>query len=413
MRKSSSFTIVIILFISLTTILSISSPVFGAGGAPVGDVEANFTTQDVIELFAYILLALFFSFLCSVAEAVLLNITPSYLADLTSKQPKYAEKVSMMRITNIDNSLAGILTMNTIAHTVGAIGSGAKATIVFGSVWFGVFSTVMTLAILFVSEIVPKTVGVVYWKQLVRPVMLYIGILTFILAPFIWVSEKLTQLIAKDKKVSAFNRDEFVAMANLGVTNGAFSDRESQILSNLFKLGSITIKSIYTPRTVMFAIQEDKTIEDVFKENKNISISRIIVYNQDLEQVTGFVHINDMVAKVANNLMNTTLKELKRPILVFPIFTTVSEVLDKFLKEKQHIALVVDEFGTKGLVTIEDVFETLLGIEIVDESDKEADMQVLAKELWRKRMDKLGLDSKYIQELEEAVNNPTKKQNFD
>ena len=260
-------------------------PVFGAGGSPTGDIEANYTTTDVIELIAYIILAILFSFLCSIAEATLLNITPSYLADLQTKKPKFAEKVSKVRTENIDKSLAGILTMNTIAHTVGAIGSGAKATIVFGSAWFGLFSAIMTLAILFFSEIIPKTIGVVYWRPLVRPVITFISVLNLTLAPFIWVSEKLTQLIAKDKNKSAFNRDEFVAMANLGVKEGAFNDRDSKILTNLFQLGSITIKSIFTPRTVMVAFQEDKTIQEVAQKHSEIPFSRLILYNENLEEV--------------------------------------------------------------------------------------------------------------------------------
>ena len=195
-------------------------------------------------------------------------------------------------------------------------------------------------------------------------------------------------------------------MAHLGVSEGAFNDRESKILSNLFKLGSITLKSIYTPRTVMFAFQEEKTIREFLDQNSQEPFSRIIVFKENLDQVTGFVHKNDIFTYLMKDLAETPLKTIKRSILVFPIFTTISEVLESLLKEKQHIALVVDEFGTLGLVTIEDIFETLLGIEIIDETDNTTNMQSLAKELWRQRMQRLGLDSKLIQELEDAVMDP-------
>ena len=405
MKTHSKYYFTSFLFLFTISIISLYVlPALGAGGAPIGDIEANYTTQDVIELIAYILLAILFSFLCSIAEATLLNITPSYIADLQAKNPKLAKKVNKVRTEKIDQSLAGILTMNTIAHTVGAIGSGAKATIVFGSAWFGLFSALMTLAILFFSEIIPKTIGVVYWRPLVKPVITYIRVLSFSLTPFIWISEKITHMISKDKDTSAFNRDEFVAMANLGVKEGAFNDRDSKILTNLFQLGSITIKSIFTPRTVMVAFQEDKTIQEVAHKHSEIPFSRLILYRENLDQVTGFVHKNDIFSALVNNNEEIPLKNLKRPITVFPIHATISKVLDTMLKDRQHIALVIDEFGTQGLVTIEDIIETLFGIEIVDESDGAIDMQEYAKKLWQTRMQNLGLDINHIKKVEEEIN---------
>jgi CBS domain containing-hemolysin-like protein len=200
----------------------------------------------VILLITYVLLALVFSFVCSIAEAVLLSITPSYIAALHEQSPKRAALLKRLKQDNVDQSLAAILTLNTIAHTVGAIGSGAKATAVFGSAWFGLFSAVMTLLILFVSEIVPKTLGAVYWRRLAGPTASFVRGLILVLYPLIWISEKLTQLIAGGRKVHAFSREEFVAMAGVGEKAGAIDENESWIIRNLFRLKSLKATDVMT-----------------------------------------------------------------------------------------------------------------------------------------------------------------------
>jgi CBS domain containing-hemolysin-like protein len=212
----------------------IGSAALAAGGGPPPAPTAPATSADVILLTAYVVLALGISFLCSIAEAVLLSITPSFVASLRDATPKLAEQLQKLKNDNVDQSLAAILTLNTIAHTVGAIGSGAKATIVFGSAWFGLFSAVMTLLILFLSEIIPKTLGAVHWRKLAGPTAFFVRWLIIVLYPLIWLSEKLTQLIARGRKVHAFSRDEFIAMANVGAQSGAFASHETQVLANLF-----------------------------------------------------------------------------------------------------------------------------------------------------------------------------------
>ena len=212
---------------------------FAVGGLTPGSVEGKATGGDVAALVAYVLLALVFSFLCSVAEAVLLSITPSYIVGLREKDPRLAELLQRLKIDNVDKSLAAILTLNTIAHTVGAIGAGAKATAVFGSAWFGLFSAAMTLLILFLSEIIPKTIGAVYWRGLVRPAAQFVRFLILVLYPLIWVSEGLTRLIAHGKDVQVFTRDEFLAMADIGEKAGKIAETEGQIIRNLFRFGKL------------------------------------------------------------------------------------------------------------------------------------------------------------------------------
>ncbi|MHA2503448.1 MAG: CNNM domain-containing protein [Candidatus Kariarchaeaceae archaeon] len=364
-----------------------------AATGPSGTVvEANPTSADVVGLILYIVLALVFSFLCSIAEAALLNITPSYVADLQEKDAEYAEVVRGVRQTNIDQSLAAILTMNTIAHTVGAIGSGAKATIVFGSAYFGIFSAIMTLFILFLSEIIPKTIGVVYWRKLVGPVVTYIRILNFILLPFIWVSERITKLIAKEKTGNIFSRDEFVAMAGVGQKTGQLKEREYSIIQNLFRLASLTTKEIFTPRTVIVAFHEDSTVDEVLEDERVREFSRILIHKGDLDQVSGFVLLDEILHFKGEGIGETKLNALRRDILTVPIDYNLSRLLEDFLQKREQIAVVVDAFGTQGLVTIEDVLETLLGMEIIDETDSIEDMRKLAKQIWNNRLEALGIE---------------------
>lgn len=374
------------------TLLIWTIPQTSAASLPSGSTSGDYTTIDVIALILYMVLALFFSFMCSIAEAVLLNISPSYIAELQERDSDAAAKLKKIRQENVDESLAAILTMNTIAHTIGAIGSGAKATIIFGSVWFGLFSAIMTLLILFLSEIIPKTIGVVFWRKLVSPVIRYIQILTFVLYPFLWISEGLTKLIAKDKSVHVFSREEFVALAGVGKETGAINIQESTILQNLFRLGSLTVQDIFTPRTVIVGFNQNLTISEVLNHPDSQSFSRIIIHEGDLDKVTGFVLKDELLLFKAQGNGDMRIDKLKRDIIIVPLKTTLSKLLEKLLNEKQHIALVIDEFGTKGVVTIEDILETLLGMEIVDESDRVEDMRILAKERWENRMEALGID---------------------
>jgi CBS domain containing-hemolysin-like protein len=370
-----------------------ASVVFALGTVNPKVAVTEYTRTDAVLLVAYVLMALVFSFLCSVAEAVLLSVTPSYIAGLRQDRPKLATLLKQLKQENVDQSLAAILTLNTIAHTIGAIGSGAKATIVFGSTWFGLFSAIMTLMILFLSEIIPKTLGAVFWRQLVGITAIFVRSLVLILFPLIWVSERLTKLIAQRKGLHVFSRKEFVAMAIVGEQAGKIRERESGIIRNLFRFESIKAKDIMTPRTVIVALQQDMTVTEALNFKSHTPFSRLPLYQEGLDDITGFILKTDMLILTAQDQREVKLATLRRDILTISGEMPLSGLLEFFLDHRQHIALVVDEYGgTKGLVTLEDVVETLLGMEIVDEMDKVEDMQALARRQWEKRARAIGLE---------------------
>ncbi|WPJ96792.1 hemolysin family protein [Coraliomargarita algicola] len=366
---------------------------FGIAAAPV-QATATATQWDVIVLIGSILLALGFSFLCSIAEAVLLSVTPSYIESLRSKQPRRAQRLRKLKLENVDRSLAAILTLNTIAHTVGAILSGAKATVVFGSAWFGLFSAIMTLMILFLSEIVPKTLGALYWKQLVKPTALFVESLIWLLYPVVWLSEHLTQFISGGKKGHAFSRDELISMTRIGEASGNMPKSESRILKNLFRLETLTAQDIMTPRTVIAAMPESDRLAQALGTVTEQPFSRIPIYKEDKDHISGFVLRDDVLMANARGQDSGTLDQIRRDILKVQDSVSLSELFDLFLQARAHIAMVLDEYGgSKGLVTLEDLVETLIGIEIIDETDDVVDMRALARKRWQKRAQAMGLST--------------------
>ena len=363
-----------------------------AGGI-VGSPEAGTTdmSTDVVLLVIYVLLALVFSFLCSVAESVLLSITPSYIEGQKDKRPKFAALIKKLRQDNVDRSLAAILTLNTIAHTVGAIGTGAKATVVFGSAWFGLFSAVMTLLILFVSEIVPKTLGAVYWAKLVGPISHFVRILIVVLYPLVWISERLTKSILRGKDIHVFSRDEFIAMAQVGVETGHIRDNESRLVRNIFRFESLKVDDVMTPRGVISALPEDMKVIDSLKQVAQVPFSRLPLYARHIDEITGFVLKEDVLVSAAQRQSDKKLAALKREVLFVPNSISLVVLLERFLKDRLHIAIVVDEHGgTDGLVTLEDLIETLMGMEIMDETDDVEDMRFLARETMEGTCNSIG-----------------------
>jgi CBS domain containing-hemolysin-like protein len=353
---------------------------------------------DVFLLIIYVSIALLFSFLCSIAEAVLLSITPSYIEEQKEKYPKRAALLKRLRQDNIDQSLAAILTLNTIAHTVGAILSGAQATIVFGSTWFGLFSALMTLGVLFFSEIVPKTIGAIHWARLAGPTAAFVNSLILLLYPLVWLSERVTRFISRGHDNHIFSRQEFLAMARIGGESGHLSDNESLIISNLFKFGSLRVEDIMTPRTVVSALQEDMTIEEAVKFITNNPFSRLPTYATDIHNVTGFVLRDDILLREAQDRGRETLKSIKRPIHAVPEKASLTKLLEHLLKYHQHIAIVLDEYGeTSGLVTLEDLVETLMGLEIVDEKDSVVDMRALARKKWAERARAYDVEGRIVE----------------
>ena len=358
------------------------------------EINIGNTSADVFLLITYVLMALIFSFLCSVAESVLLSITPSYIEGQKEKRPKHAALLKQLKQDNVDRSLAAILTLNTIAHTVGAIGAGAKATIVFGNAWFGLFSAVMTFLILFFSEIIPKTIGAVYWSKLVGPMSFFVNSLIVVLYPIVWLSEKLTQFISHGKEIHIFSRAEFIAMAQVGAETGHIHDKESRIIRNIFRFESLRVTDIMTPRVVISALTEDMKVIDSIKQVIKTPFSRLPIYRKHTDDITGFVLKEDILIHTAQKRGDEQLKALKRDILAVPNSVSLTALLELFLKDRQHIAIVINEHGeTDGLVTLEDLIETLIGMEIMDETDDVEDMRVLARKQWMKRAKAMGLEA--------------------
>ncbi len=379
--------------LALGIFLIANGTAFALENPPMAEAARAYTNADILLLFIYVLLALVFSFLCSVAEAVLLSITPSYIEGLREHKPKLSALLKRLRQDNVDQSLAAILTLNTIAHTAGAIGSGAKATIIFGSAWFGFFSAIMTLMILFLSEIIPKTLGAIFWRKLAGATAVYVRSLIFLLYPLIRICEWLTRLIARHKAVNVFSRDEFIAMARMGEQAGSLDREESRIIRNLFRLALLKVGDIMTPRTVISALRQDITVMEAMAAVSQTPFSRLPVYGENLDDITGFVLKSDLFLCKARDDDGTKLSALKRDILTVAEKMSLSGLLELLLDKRQHIAIVTDEFGgTEGLVTLEDVVETLLGMEIMDEMDKVEDMQALARQQWVKRARALGME---------------------
>ncbi len=365
-----------------------------AGATPAsGEPAVAGSSADFALLVTYVVLALVFSFMCSIAEAVLLSITPSFVEGLRATRPRHAALLTRLKYGNLDRSLAAILTLNTIAHTVGAIAAGAKAAQVFGNAWIGVFSAVMTLMILFLTEIVPKTIGAVYWARLTGPTALFVRTLIVVLYPLVWTSERLTRLVSHGKSVHIFSRDELAAMTRVGEQAGHIKDSESRIIQNLLRFGSLTVTDIMTPRTVISALSEETTLDDAMPFLSRTPFSRLPVYRSDLDDVVGFILKDEVMLRIALGHGDEVLSSMKRRLVAVPEATSLSVLMDTLLKERQHIAVVIDEYGgTTGLVTLEDLVETLIGVEIVDETDEVEDMQTLARRLWIERARDLGIE---------------------
>lgn len=349
-------------------------------------------------LICYLLLALLVSFFCSIAEAVLLSIRPSYITALEAKGKKIARKLNKLR-SNLDRPLAAILTANTIAHTVGAAGVGAQSAVVFGSDFLGVTSAILTLLILVFSEIIPKTLGATYWRQLAPLFAVLIDWLAYLLFPFIWLSQKLTRLFSRSEASAyTFSRDEMEAMAKIGAREGVLEKKELKIVTNLMRLHHLSVRDIMTPRPVIFSASEKMSVKEFFSGYAAKPFSRIPIYGERADDVTGYVLKNDLLIAQAKDQFDKPLVDFQRPFLIFPDILSVSQVFDRLMYEKSHIALVVDEYGVvQGIITLEDVMETLIGLEITDELDTVEDMQKLAHKRWRERMQSIGIDPDNLQ----------------
>ena len=334
----------------------------------------------------YLLLALSVSFLCSVLEAVLLSTPVSFI---TMKEQEGARNAPLMKRLkqDIDKPISAILSLNTIAHTVGSAGVGAEAVKVFGEVYFGVISAVLTILILVLSEIIPKTIGSYYWRQLAMPSATIIRGMIFICYPLVWLSEWITKLVASKKQPLSVSREEVSAMVSVGTQEGVFDSSESQMIQSLFKLSSKTLYEIMTPRTVAITACENMKLKEFYANQMHRIYSRIPVYDDNPNFITGFVLKQTVLEELAEDKFDVRLKDIRRPILSFNEDRLVNEVWEEMLLKKEHIAQVQDEYGCfLGIITMEDIIETVIGRENVDESDTIVDMQAYAREKWQKEL---------------------------
>lgn len=347
-------------------------------------------------LLLFFTVSIVFSFLCSMWEAVLLSITPTYAEIENQKGTELGASLRSFK-SDVDRPLSAILTLNTIAHTVGAIGVGAQATQIWAEtnpmITQLAVPVVMTLAILVLSEIIPKTLGAVYWKQLVPFTVRCLNFIMLILAPLVWVSQRITSLLKPDVDGSVLSRSDFLAMARIGAKEGVFEKQESEIIANLLRFERVTAEAIMTPRTVVLMVPEEATINEVHAQHTELRYSRLPTYQSDSrDMVTGFVLKDEMLERLIAEAGQERVQSLQRDIMVIPKDFPLPELFARFVARQEHIAAVVDEFGgLSGIVTMEDVIETLLGLEIVDETDANEDMQSQARAQWRARARARGL----------------------
>jgi CBS domain containing-hemolysin-like protein len=337
-------------------------------------------------LIIYVLAALGFSFLCSVAEAVILSISSAYVS-VSMNQGKKSGAILHELSEDINRPLAAILTLNTIAHTMGAAGAGAQAAVVFGDAYLGFASAVLTLLILVFSEIIPKTLGATYWRQLARPTAYFLKYLVLILYPFVLLSNKLTSRFTDESPLKGLNRGELHAMAEMSHKEGLLEYQEANILQSLLSLDALTVKEAMTHRTVVFKVSEDMTVNTFFHKHASKAFSRIPVYeDSESEKISGFVIKSDLLLAQARGNGHKLLSEYRKDMVALLRSTPLAETFRHFLQSRTHILLVIDEYGgMEGILTLEDLLESLLGFEIVDEKDKHISMKRLARIIWKRR----------------------------
>ncbi len=346
-------------------------------------------------LVVFFVLAIFFSFLCSLWEAVLLSITPTYARIQQQKGTALGQTLQDFK-ENIDRPLAAILTLNTIAHTVGAIGVGEQAAIIWSDsnplITRLFVPALMTLAVLILSEIVPKTIGALYWQNLVKFTVFSLRILMIVLAPLVWFGQLITKSIKHNSDKPILTRNDFLAMAELGAEEGVFEPGESEMIGSMLKFKSIEVSDVMTPRTVVSATAEEQTIREYYEHRKVRHFSRIPTHsagNKDL--ITGYVLKVDIIEALLQGQGEQPLNTLRRDIVAVDKSVAITELFKILTDRTEHIAVVLDEFGgMHGIITMEDVIETILGLEIVDETDTETDMRELAQRHREKRAKILG-----------------------
>ena len=371
-------------------------------------------------LIIYAIVSVFFSFLCSILEAVLLSITPTFINIKKSEGQEYASELETLK-KDVDKPLIAILTINTIAHTVGAILVGVQAKVAYAEMYgsserailgvkitedvmVGIVSTIMTILILVASEIIPKTIGATYWKQLANFTSKALKVMIFPLkyTGVLWLLQLTTKLIGGKGHGSILSRESFLVMTEMAEKDGVFKENESKVIRNLIGFKEIQVNDIMTPRSVLKLADESETIQSFYDAHKTLRFSRIPLFSENPDEITGYFLKDDLYKALIDGKGEAKLESIKRTILVTKKDLSIPDLFDKLIKEREHIALVVDEYGSvSGLASQEDVIETLLGLEIMDETDNIADLQLYARKSWESRAKKMGI----IEDVNEKAGN--------
>lgn len=331
-------------------------------------------------LILFFVLSIGFSFLCSILEASLLSITPSYIASLRKDNPSLFARLRKLK-DDIDDPLSAILTLNTIAHTAGATGVGAQVAVLFGEAWLGAASAVMTLAILILSEIIPKTIGARYWRGIAPALPPVLGFLMKALLPFVWLSKQVTRRLTSGEEETDI-RGEISALAEIGRDQQALDEDERRIIQNVLRFHEIKVSAVMTPRTVCKVLSPDTTLEEFRQRVRSTPFSRFPVLDDEGEAL-GYIHKADVITIAEGAPLMDSLRQIKR----VKANTNIEFLFSEMLRERQHMAIVYDELGTwLGIVTLEDLLETLLGTEIMDETDNVSNLRRYAKQRWSRRL---------------------------
>ena len=327
-------------------------------------------------LLAYFFLALFLSFLCSLLEAVLLSTPASYSSILAKQNSSQGERLERFK-ENINRPLAAILTVNTFAHTLGAAGVGAQTLELYGESSVAIASGILTLLILVFSEIIPKTIGSVYWRGLIGNTTLVVEVLIFFTYPLVLLAEYISNFGQDEATVT---REEVIAMAEMGEDEGVLEEQETDIIENTLKLKDVKVKDIMTPRSVIFALKSDLTVGQVLEEHETLDFTRIPIFEGNMDHIKGMVNRYEIINRKAEDQFSTRMHEISQEVPFVNENDPIDKVLELFIKNRDHMALVNDNNETlTGLITLEDAIETILGQEIVDEHDSVVDMRDLAE----------------------------------
>lgn len=336
-------------------------------------------------LIFYAALAICVSFLCSLLEAGLLSLPRSHVQTMVENKAWAGPTLQEMK-TNIDRPLSAILTLNTVAHTVGAAGVGAQAAVVWNDAAVGIASAIMTLAILIFSEIIPKTLGATHAKRLASFTAITTKLMIWLCLPLILILEQFNRLIGYERHQDRISRSEVLATVRLGREGGTLREREHQVVANVLALTNIPVSKVLTPRTVVFSLSQDMTVDQVIEQYYPLRFARVPLYRDNSEHIMGYVARFDLHKAKAEGRGDAKLADIAKPILAFPEQASVADAFEQMLHDSAHIAQVVDEYGgMDGIITLEDLIETLLGEEIVDETDTAIDMQELAKRRAKRR----------------------------